>query len=480
MAGGWRLGIAAPCSDVCCPQLGGKIGGSKQANGPLDNFDRTRSDAPREKGAVLYIKRVVLEDLRGFKKLDFEFERSNSIFAGWTVVTGDNAAGKTALIKAISLALVGPDAARALQTSLRGWVRNGAKEAVAAVQIVPGKGDKPVTGHPYEQPFWSELSLKKNGGPDVSLQRVQKFGPAGKKGPIHGPWAENPSGWFAAGYGPFRRLYGASSDAQRLMSGPPKLARFATLFREDATLGESEQWLKDLHHKSLEGKAKEQAILNQVRTLLDDDYMRRDFAVDKIDSDGLWLRGKDGTQLPLESMSEGYRAALAMLIDILRFMVETYGHEDILKKQEDGSVVVIHPGIVLIDEIDAHLHPEWQRQIGFWLKQRFPAVQFIVTTHSPLICQAADENGLFHLPPPGDPRGPFRLDEDERIKVIASKADAVLLGPAFELTHTLSPVAVAAREELAKLRAKKAARPLNQGEQVRMRQLSLFAPPDEG
>jgi hypothetical protein len=54
---------------------------------------------------------------------------------------------------------------------------------------------------------------------------------------------------------------------------------------------------------------------------------------------------------------------------------------------------------VLIDEVDAHLHPTWQREIGVWFTRLFPHIQFIVTTHSPLICQAATT--VFRLPTPG-------------------------------------------------------------------------------
>src|SRR5712671_2638426 len=59
------------------------------------------------------------------------------------------------------------------------------------------------------------------------------------------------------------------------------------------------------------------------------------------------------------------------------------------------------PGVVLIDEVDAHLHPTWQRRIGLWLREHFPKMQFIVTTHSPLICQAADVGTVWRLPQPG-------------------------------------------------------------------------------
>jgi hypothetical protein len=48
---------------------------------------------------------------------------------------------------------------------------------------------------------------------------------------------------------------------------------------------------------------------------------------------------------------------------------------------------------VLIDELDAHAHPAWQRQLGHWLRRKFPNLQFIVTTHSPFLAQVADGPG---------------------------------------------------------------------------------------
>ena len=401
----------------------------------------------------MYIHRVVLKDLKGFKELDFSFRRPEGSYAGWTVLTGDNGSGKTALLKAIALALVGPEVGRALQPSLRGWIREGRAKAEIAVQITADEPDKFKTGRRYLEPFWSELELQKNGGPEVSM----KSGSArrqDKKGPLNGPWAENTDGWFAAGYGPFRRLYGASPEAQRLMSGPNRVARFATMFKEDATLLECEIWLKDLSHKKLENRSRETKLLEQTFALLDDDFLRNGLRVERVDSDGLWLRDAAGTILHLSDMSEGYRAALALMIDILRHLDQAYGGDNLVA-MGDGDMVVPHPGVVLIDEVDAHLHPEWQRQIGFWLKKRFPRIQFIVTTHSALVCQAADPGGIFHLPPPGSGDQPCQLSDEDYWKVVRSKADEILLSPAFGLTHTRSPQAVEARQEFAKLKAKK-------------------------
>jgi len=424
----------------------------------------------------MYIQRITIKNLKGFKELDFSFARPEGGYAGWTVLTGDNGSGKTALLKAIALALVGPDVGRALQPSFRGWIREGNTKAEIAVQIVTDDSDKFITGRRPER-FWSELELHRNGGPEVTMKsRSDRRG--NKKGPLNGPWAENTGGWFAAGYGPFRRLYGASPEAQRLMSGPSRVARFATMFKEDATLLECELWLKDLNHKRLEGKERETHVLEQVFSLLNDDFLQNGMRAERVDSDGLWLCDASGTILPLSDMSEGYRASLALMIDIVRHLDQAYGDYGLVIQEKD-HVIVPRPGVVLIDEVDAHLHPEWQRRIGIWLKERFPRVQFIVSTHSALVCQAADQRGIFHLPAPGINDAPFQINEDDYWKIVRSKADEVLLSPAFGLSHTRSPVAVKARQGYARLKAKKRAGHLTPAEEGQMHLFQPFVDGDE-
>jgi hypothetical protein len=131
--------------------------------------------------------------------------------------------------------------------------------------------------------------------------------------------------------------------------------------------------------------------------------------------------------------------------------------EGLTARNPEGRLVIQRSGVVLIDEIDAHLHPEWQREIGFWLKRHFPNIQFIVTTHSPIICQAADENGLFVLPEPGSGGTPRPLTNAEYQTVIAARPDTILLTSAFGLQNTRSPRAVEARATLAMLNSRKRA-----------------------
>jgi predicted ATP-binding protein involved in virulence len=138
-------------------------------------------------------------------------------------------------------------------------------------------------------------------------------------------------------------------------------------------------------------------------------------------------------------------------------MIGCYGLEGLYGRDEKGKIIIKRSGVVLIDEIDAHLHPLWQREIGFWLKRHFPKVQFLVTSHSPIILQAADPNGLFVLPEPGSEDQPRRLSAEEYQKIVASRPDTILRSPAFGLENTRSEPIVEKRAQYSKLRAKKRA-----------------------
>lgn len=93
---------------------------------------------------------------------------------------------------------------------------------------------------------------------------------------------------------------------------------------------------------------------------------------------------------PFHELSDGYRNTLSLIADIAYRMA-------VLNPQFLGDVTKKTPGIVLIDEVDLHLHPIWQKRILKTLKNVFPLVQFIVTTHSPSIISSAKADELLIL-----------------------------------------------------------------------------------
>ena len=94
---------------------------------------------------------------------------------------------------------------------------------------------------------------------------------------------------------------------------------------------------------------------------------------------------------------------MSLTLELLRQLAVAYGPAKVFNPEEPRRVVA--PGVVLIDGIDVHLHPTWQRSVGLFFTQHFPRIQFIVTSHSPLVCQAAEVGTVFLLPKPGSSGG---------------------------------------------------------------------------
>lgn len=430
----------------------------------------------------MFIDKVTLKNVRGFEDLEFSLDRGGQQYAGWTVFTGNNGSGKSALLKAIAVALTGRDDAKALQPSFNHWIREGARTAHIEVEVVREPADDSFVASgktPADIRFPARIDFA-NGSRETAISEGTPAGkPRGKyQTPQRSIWARDAHGWFSCGYGPFRRIFGASPEATRQMAAETT-ERFVTMFQEAASLGEVDQWMRDLKHKELE-KREEGKQLQVLIEILRDDLMPNQITVDRVDSDGLWLKDRNGLSLAWGEMSDGYRAALALLADILRHLIKAYGIDGLTERDSNGKISVKRSGVVLIDEIDAHLHPEWQRGIGFWLKTHFPKIQFLVTTHSPIICQAADPNGLFVLPEPGGTEKPRRLSKQEYEKVVASRPDTILLTPAFGLTNTRSPRAVEGRAEYSKLMSKsRSGAPLTNQEKERLGQFRLYGSSDE-
>ena len=93
---------------------------------------------------------------------------------------------------------------------------------------------------------------------------------------------------------------------------------------------------------------------------------------------------KNGTAVQLHQMSTGYRTMTGLVADLIYRCIK-------LNPQFGREAVARTRGLVMIDEIDLHLHPSWQRRIVSELHRCFPRIQFVVTTHSPMIVLGASE-----------------------------------------------------------------------------------------
>lgn len=402
----------------------------------------------------MYIQKITIENIRGFDNVDLDLTRPDGSYAGWTVIAGRNGSGKTTLLRAVALSVAAVSTALTLDESYSdGWVRKGAKSASVKARVQRSSGDRVKKGHitpSFPESFWTGLEWEPEREPE--LEPLIKLNQSGQRSaPSLGPCAEKPTGWFMAAYGSFRRIAGETVSAQRLMRGPARIARLVTLFREEASLAECVGWLQQIDYRSKESRpeatdadALKQGVLRILRHGLLPDHAE----IDRIDSDGLWVR-RGGVLLLHTHISDGYKTITALVLDLLKNLHAAFGQLHIV--EEAGVPRVVHHGVVLIDEVDAHLHVSWQKRIGFWLKEHFPNIQFIVTTHSPYICQAADPNGIIRLAAPGDSQPTGTVPDDVYNIVVNGSADDAVMTELFGRERPYSDNAEELRAELSNL-----------------------------
>jgi hypothetical protein len=402
----------------------------------------------------MFISRVRLRNIRGFhdgRDVDLSLTRPDGSHAGWTVIAGRNGSGKTSLLRAVTLAVSGPAVTRNLVPDFEDWVTVNKEEATAEVQLrSDNEADRWSGSLRTSKGFWASLKWTVDRSPELDFRRgIQPALSSPGRGnfPARGPWQDNPTGWFCAAYGPFRRLVGGSGEAQRLMLSPGPVARMASLFHEDASLTEGVGWLIEQHLRSLEGRPGARDLKETAIRVLSDGLLPDGYQIAGVDSDGLWVVN-EGHRFPLREMSDGYRTVAALVVDLIKQINETFGS---LSVTQSGPPSITQPGVVIIDEVDAHLHVSWQKRIGGWLKEHFPNMQFIVTTHSPYICQAADEGGLIRLPGPDENEAPRVVDQNLYERIVFGSGDDAVLSELFGLDTPYSPRAEQMRRELVTL-----------------------------
>ena len=108
------------------------------------------------------------------------------------------------------------------------------------------------------------------------------------------------------------------------------------------------------------------------------------------DEDQIMIDLENSGLMPFNYLSDGYRNMVAMVADIAHRASRLNPHFGTTAAKETS-------GVVLIDEIDLHLHPKWQRRVVGDLQSAFPRIQFIATTHSPFILQSLEPGEVIDL-----------------------------------------------------------------------------------
>jgi hypothetical protein len=194
--------------------------------------------------------------------------------------------------------------------------------------------------------------------------------------------SQNPA-FFCVAYGAMRR-----SDPGDLRSPSMRPAvrflratRLQSIFEDGYSVYPLRHWLPTLREQNLERHVE---ILNILNSLISDENCR----LTDEERDGDLLFERHGLKLPLSELSDGYRAFIAWVADLLYHLSYACPREQSLLDCR---------GIVLVDEIDLHLHPRWQMKVVSTIANAFPKMQFIFTSHSPLIVGSVEWMNILTL-----------------------------------------------------------------------------------
>lgn len=368
---------------------------SGEANGGRAN------GTPREKPVIGYLTRVKIENIRSIASLAWDVTPG----PGWNVVLGDNGSGKSTFLRAVAYIMLPHDQSAALRIDPTIWLREDEDYGELYVRSqVSSDTVAPFAAH-------ASLTLR---GPASSweVERVPALDEV-----------------ITCGFGPFRRFTGRDPEYDQQLDAFPRVARVASLFDERFTFSETLAWLRQHVFKELvENDDASKDLLHSLQSFINgESLLPNGVRLDRILPDTPMFVDASGFEVRLRDLSDGYRSMLSLVLTLVRHLVAHYGADHVFDR---ATKAVIAPGIVLIDEIEAHLHPTWQRQIGFLLRKHFPNIQFVVTTHSPVICEAAtaDTDTVYRLPRPGT---------DERFhKVTGAELDILLYGNLAEAYET--------------------------------------------
>jgi predicted ATP-binding protein involved in virulence len=330
----------------------------------------------------LFISRIILKNVRCFKqKYEFSFLTKDGLPANWVVILGNNNTGKSTLLRLL---------AKYNFLDIKNDRNVDFPQTLSENSKLMALMDKGVSSY-------SGLDLLK-----ISLENNKIIYPNGYT--FHGSSYRNDidkyrheeledkdinpqlSKQYIDAYGTYR---GISETTLTDYTSYEETTR--SLFFNNESLTNAEEWLLQLDYafKSNVDGAKKR--LSQITDLITgaifDDIEDVKFETSK-DFKSFVLFLTTYGWVRLRDLSYGYQSTITWVVDLAKRMFDRYPE---LENPLHG------PAIVLVDEIDLHLHPEWQRKIIKYLSDLFPNTQFIVTAHSPLIVQSAENVNLIML-----------------------------------------------------------------------------------
>ncbi|RZJ02117.1 MAG: DUF2813 domain-containing protein [Brevundimonas sp.] len=341
---------------------------------------------------MLRLKSIEIRNFRAIEHAIVPLDRN------LTVLVGENAVGKTAILDAIAMALSplidqpGPRQSR--QPALSDYRVTGLADPTGEVKradFISLEVEEDAHGG-----WHCRYDLSPNERP-IRRAEVRGIGPYRFRERLDDDGATVP---VIASYGADRALSterSRATNARRFSSLPGRLGGYLGSLESRAVYNDAAEWFEAIENLELRNNRESprsysdprlDAVRKAITQLVPELENPRMVGLPARMMVDARMRNRPPESLAVEQLSGGYRTMLALIIDLARRMAELNPH-----LSDPLSV----DGVVLIDEIDLHLHPRWQQLVIDGLRRMFPNVQFVLTTHSPQVLSTLEAHNVRNL-----------------------------------------------------------------------------------
>ncbi len=344
------------------------------------------------------IERIEITNIRAIRELDLVLGSDTQDLRSWLMLLGENGTGKSTVLQSVALALSGHDQVHRLVAEK--WI-----EPASLIRLHCDFGTIAVRLSGFSEPH--RLT--------VFPDRLEFRSPQGEEMTIFEDGRRSGTGWEAQtlvlAYGATRLM--AHTATTEKTGGD--YSRIDNLFHPFVPLIDAQAWLLGLDNLRFT------TARDILKGLLD---LEEAASIEPNDDRTEILIKRPGETVRVKDLSDGYRTVLAMAADML----------DVLSRiWPDLSEAV---GIVLVDELDSHLHPTWQMKIVGALRYAMGGVQFLATTHQPLCLRGLEEGEVVVM----------RRSEEGLIDMLTDlpspaklRVDQLLTSDFFGLKSTIDP-----------------------------------------
>ncbi|PFD04500.1 AAA family ATPase [Bacillus cereus] len=309
-----------------------------------ENYDiRKQDDRKKYFSKRRHIERVVINNFKTIKNLDIilSLGESKQYSAPWLMLLGENGTGKSTILHAIALALMDKESRKKYVKNASSLLKAGTEKGSISVYLSGSYEPITIKFCRDDKDFF---------GDDIGTQRV-----------------------IMLGYGSTRLLPKRTSRKKDHFG----VLRVENLFNPLYLLVNASKQLYQLDNKEF------QNFIPVLKSLL----LLKDVSIEKDQKlkNKIIINYDNKYSVSFDELSDGYRSMIALAVDIIMALRYLNWNPD------DGEA------IVLIDELDAHLHPQWILQVVTRMRKTFPNIQFIVTSHDPLCLRGLEQNEIVVL-----------------------------------------------------------------------------------